>query len=149
MSDIIENNKLIAEFMGLIYIPHSDDAEYKPGYWKSRVRKDDNSKLNSYLFICRHHKSLGYRRSWDWLMPVLNKIETMPIRSTVNGVAISIGLSSTNKKYCYIKYGKIFDQRGRKISEKYYFSGTFENETALKAAYEAVVAFINWYNKNK
>jgi len=50
-----DNNKLIAEFMGMKY---SDERSFNDGKWTHSIR------------------SLGkFRTSWDWLMPVVQKIE--------------------------------------------------------------------------
>ena len=57
-----ENNKLIAEFMGL------DTEVFKSGkvnyYYYDKVSKQE-------IFLEAHE--LSYNVSWDWLMPVVNK----------------------------------------------------------------------------
>lgn len=53
-----ENNKLIAEFMGVHEIMHDGYSEYD---------FDDNT-----LDVV-HQKHLRYHTSWDWLMPVIDK----------------------------------------------------------------------------
>ena len=58
-----ENNKLIAEFMGL------DTEVFKSGkvnyYYYDKVSKQE-------IFLEAHE--LSYNVSWDWLMPVIEKI---------------------------------------------------------------------------
>jgi len=58
-----ENNKLIAEFMGL------DTEVFKSGkvnyYYYDKVSKQE-------IFLEAHE--LSYNVSWDWLMPVIQKI---------------------------------------------------------------------------
>jgi hypothetical protein len=51
----IENNKLIAEFMGMKY---SDERSFNNGEWTYSIRS-----LNK------------FKTSWDWLMSVVKKIE--------------------------------------------------------------------------
>ena len=53
----MNNNKLIAEFMGL---------ETPDGCYFEHLTKKGNRKLT-------HHILLNYHTSWDWLMPVVEK----------------------------------------------------------------------------
>ena len=55
----MNNNKLIAEFMGL---------ETPDGCYFEHLTKEGNRELT-------HHILLQYHTSWDWLMPVVDKIE--------------------------------------------------------------------------
>ena len=54
-----KNNKLIAEFMGMTYYIPNDDS--------LMVEKAPIGSLITPT------KSLKYHKSWDWLMPVVNK----------------------------------------------------------------------------
>ena len=83
-----ENNKMIAEFMG-------NSKEYEI---------DINTKTLK-----------SYHTSWDWLMPVVNKIE---------------------------------DYLSDKFGEVGYFDECLSSND-LEVRYQAVVEFINQYNKNK
>ena len=56
----MEENKLIAEFMEVHEIMHDGYSEYD---------FDDNT-----LDVV-HEEELQYHTSWDWLMPVVEKIE--------------------------------------------------------------------------
>ena len=112
--DNIENNKLIAEFMDMEY---SDKRSFKNGEWTYSI------------------KSLSkFRSSWDWLMPVVEKIEnTNLFPTTENAVNVTIGATL----YCLIQdsYGEKFEIIG-------------QDKTKLLSVYQAVVQFINFYNKN-
>ena len=55
----MQDNKLIAEFMGL---------ETPDGCYFEHLTKEGNRELT-------HHILLQYHTSWDWLMPVAQKIE--------------------------------------------------------------------------
>lgn len=59
-NDIIENNALIARFMGLAYC-----EKYRYEGWYKNV--EFNNRLCDY-------DGLKYHKSWDWLMPVVLKI---------------------------------------------------------------------------
>ena len=72
------NNKLIAEFMGVHEIMHDGYSEYD---------FDDNT-----LDVV-HQKHLRYHTSWDWLMPVVEKIEQ--VHEGVPQELINLSLFST------------------------------------------------------
>ena len=57
----MEDNKLIAEFMGYIY---EDDRFFM---------EDSNGELVAKSQYENLHHELKYDSSWDWLMPVVNK----------------------------------------------------------------------------
>ena len=55
------NNKLIAEFMGINVVTEDD------------IRANKNPTISSYEGYLE--EDLEYHSSWDWLMPVVKKIE--------------------------------------------------------------------------
>ena len=57
-----ENNKLIAEFMGLV------KSSYRNMYWTEKAKEG---------FGEGELVNLLYHTSWDWLMPVLEKIKNV------------------------------------------------------------------------
>lgn len=57
----MEHNKLIAEFMGVKI--GVDSYSYRPG--QSDLLKEEN---------------LNYHKSWDWLMTVVEKIESLDLK---------------------------------------------------------------------
>ena len=68
-SEIIEGNKLIAEFMGWkIDYRHSSFTDGKPN--EVLVSPDGKTVLRTHNELYR----LQYYESWDWLMPVVEKI---------------------------------------------------------------------------
>ena len=96
-----ENNKMIAEFMrwdikSLTTIP--------PNLHLSNLQLDNGDIME-----------LKFHESWDWLMPVVDKIE---------------------------------DYLGENIGKVGYFDECL-NSNDLDVRYQAVVEFINEYNKNK
>jgi len=74
--------------------------------------------------IYQNYHESNYHCSWDWLMPVVSKIESLGYVFTIQG-------------------GKA--EYGEMISE----TQCFIAEDKLSSTYNAVVKFINEYNKNK
>ena len=104
----MESNKLIAEFMG---------AEWHKDFFKD------------VCIISPSNISYKFDTSWDWLMPVVEKIEALKHRVEIshNG--------------CLIESHKDLDNARMN-------SGIGEIEpTKLKATYKAVVKFIKNQNK--
>lgn len=100
------DNELIAEFMG-------DEAMwFKHGKTKIRL----------------------YDTSWDWLMPVVEKIETLRYDTGICGVVINGEKLTEVIISPQVKNDKI---------EVHYRTG----EPKIICTYKAVVAFIKWYNE--
>lgn len=76
---------------------------------------------------------LRYNDDWNWLMEVVEKIESI-IFDEDNSYNVTIG--STN--YCVIQ-----DSNG-----EVYDSTHDGGQTKLETVYNAVIAFIKWYNEN-
>ena len=128
--EILEGNKLIAQFMGYKYIPFD---ETKPknspvGWWKdNRVGIINKIEKN---YLCRKHTDLNYYSSWNWLMPVVEKIDDM---KDVRVNDITIGVTSTII-YARSKTNSFFKQQNH------------SGETRIERTYNAVIEFIKWYN---
>ena len=113
------DNELIAEFIGLEYAPK--DKRWDDWFDKNGTRITYGIRI-----------PLQYDTSWDWLMPVVEKIENF-IFDENNSYNVTIG--STN--YCVIQ-----DSNGDTI-EIIKDNGN----SKLDTTYQAVVEFINQYNK--
>ena len=127
-----ENNQLIAEFMGyeIIYRPNSN------GF----IEISDTE-------LC-DVDDLEYHKSWDWLMPVVDKIErehkaNFIIKCTwnefteysIHQVIVNIEQGEMSKdKSCIYDPKKIYDYVGDAVKCK------------REATYKAVVEFIKQYN---
>jgi hypothetical protein len=106
----IESNKLIAEFMGAkLFVNDGAIILYK---------------LNSKTY---HIGSMNYDTDYNWLMPVVEKIEGL-------GHDVSILKNAVGLQWCGI---------GKFSSNNTKATGT----TKIEAIYSAVVEFIKWYNK--
>lgn len=112
--ETIESNKLIAEFMGVNIITIDD------------IRKNKNP----YISSADGHleDDLKYHSSWDWLMPVIEKIETLGYKFEKNYQPIDKDWQSLIVKGNDILYQEF-------------------SENSLDSSYYVVVKFIKEYNK--
>jgi hypothetical protein len=108
-----ENNKLLAEFLG-----------YKT-YKMNGVLNVHYSEVN-----VRTIQDTHYHTDWNWLMQVVEKIESL-------GYCLIIG-GRTTKNYCEIR-GEA-DDFTTKYSDSY-------GETKIEAVYNACIEFVKWYNE--
>lgn len=129
--NIIEYNKIIAEFMGAKPCKDwqgYDGYEHKDWHhlqWSNRFQ--DNLELNSYRY-----SDLWYHSDWNWLMSVVKKVEDTKDSqgySTIveiwkNGCRIVFGNDTQSFDYILAK-------------------------TKIEAVWLSVVEFIKWYNVQK
>lgn len=117
---ILEGNKLIAEFMGIETKVYSDTPTITFWNFRNHMKKESEMK---------------YHSSWDWIMPVLAKIEKM-------GCIVEISFSLV--VFCRIcAIGKKEDRATNFIADN---NGGLE---PIVAAYKAVVEFIKWHNNEQ
>lgn len=102
-----ENNKLIAEFLGGYQYDNHDDF----------ITFDETNNIFSNDTISL--KNLKFHTDWNWLMEVVEKIESLSHEQKV------INWSRQNKN--------IFDLK--------------LTESKIEAVYNACVTFIEWYNE--
>lgn len=108
-----ESNKLIAEFMGAeLGNPDSDGRECYTGI-----------PVNGMGTITYWTERMKFHTSWDWIMPVVEKIERI---KDVHFVISELGCDIYSFGY------KVSDTR---------------EETKILTIYKAVVEFIQWYNE--
>jgi hypothetical protein len=109
------DNELIAGFHGWTHIP-TPKGKGK-GYWN--FPEDRKAQWNSDAF--------QYHKSWDWLMPVVQKIKEITPE-----IRIPRDLDSLRD--------------GTHGSEPYFDVVAMPICTPINEIYEAVVKFIKWYN---
>jgi hypothetical protein len=122
----MKSNKLIAEFMGF---PKQQDAvdDRTIAYYIGDVIKADN-RHNENEDDVFHPDDMQFHKSWEWLMPVVEKIESL-------GYTFEKNFQRIDKDYqCLIVKGNdILYQE-------------FNTDSRI-ACYQVVVKFINEYNK--
>jgi len=129
---IIEGNKLIAEFEGW----KEPSLEYKLK-WCGVPNEEKLNKLNKeYIPYLVHSEksepffidSLQYEMSWDWLIPIIDKIRNTP---KVIAFEISFSLGVIVKTY---------------YNDKWHF---YESNDIIEAPYVAIIDYIKWYNNEQ
>ena len=115
----IEGNRLIAEF-------DKSDAVNSP-----HLKRDDE---------------LQYHSNWDWLMPIVDKIENTVVKDFGTYVKIDthecsiFNAGSLNKKD-HFKHSEQIPNECR--------CDSWKANNKIEAAWLCVIYFIQWYNKNK
>jgi hypothetical protein len=107
---ILEGNKLIAEFVG--------------------YKQHNHGSYKTFEIDGRHiyESVVQYNTKWEWLMPVVEKIESM---GTIIEIWLSLG------KGCRITKGSFKDPI-KTIA-------TTESNSTIEAVWLAVIEFIKWY----
>jgi hypothetical protein len=120
-----ENNKLIAEFMGA-----------------KEIRKDNFQfpKNGIYSGLPIQLNSLKYHWDWNWLMEVVQKIESIP--STVSSPGTLCFRFDVKIKHHSCRIND-WDVEGK----NFIHMGGFPSK--IEATYAACVAFVKWYNQNQ
>lgn len=123
-----ENNKLIAEFMGFPKEADAVDDRTIAYYVGESILWTDNTDNENEDDVF-HPDDMQFHKSWDWLMPVVEKI-------------FSLGYDYEIKpRYMVIK---------ERLSSEVLVSKCFVYDKSQKEIiYDAVVEFINEYNKNE
>ena len=112
---IIEDSRLIAEYIGGRQEEHGDYEMY------GIIESIDDGPDEKHFFL---PSEMLFLSSWDWLMPVVEKIENV-----LNGeVSVIISEASCGINYCAI------------------YSVSVESNTKIEAIWLACVNFIAWYN---
>lgn len=119
---ILQNNKLIAEFMNM---PQTQ-LYSSPGIYSLIWRNPNTNDLTP----------VRYHTSWDWLMPVVEKIAN---NSPDHEVEIEIG-----RTFATFKIRDLDD--GRSLYGINEFS---DADKPIEAIYKGVLKFITWYNSHK
>lgn len=118
------NNKLIAEFMGAKMIVENHHG--------INIIEFEDKKQFDLL-------GLKYHSSWDWLMPVVEKIESLGVNfwTVKNKVKLTIVGELARKLN-----DSLYDTEFEGYDFEYYIE-----DTKIEAVYQAVVEFIKWYKK--
>ena len=124
----MENNKLIAEFMGNIPI---FENEYK---------------MVTHNNMCYGIDELKYDTDWNWLMPVVERIESLGVKSIryIDFHIMPDAIIVTNQDNEENPLILINRSEGIGSVQK----DIIMFETKLQATYKAVVEFINWHNEH-
>ncbi len=113
----MEDNKLIAEFMGF-EIRHK--IAISPEGQKYFLNPEGRHTTHRLL----------YNKSWDWLMPVVEKIESLKYHIIINKLKCEIYSSLLNKAF------------------KGIYKGIYDNNSKLQNTYKEKEEYIKRYNKN-
>lgn len=126
MKETVENNKIIAEFMGAIqaYKPYVNVELYEYDMFGIIDQIEDGENEQHYFLP----EQMLFHSDWNWLMEVVEKIESLGYDSEI------IYRLDDGGHCCYLNDSPVFSsQMGSKI----------------EAVYNACLEFIKWYNEQK
>jgi hypothetical protein len=123
-----ENNILLAEFMG---------AEIEGLNYKFIAY--DNIK------VCMHPNRLNYHTDWNWLMQVVEKVESLekPITNSPN----LVGKFETYEIHIQHRHVRIYAHG--EVTKEVVDLRSSESNNKIEAVYNACVSFVKWYNNQK
>ena len=127
----VKNNKLIFDFLGPQYIDWTFENRTS---WIS-ARK--NLKTRVYKAF-DSLEDLKYHKSWDWLMSVVDKIESM-------GYNFCIASYGVEEKRYWCDINKSIDVKN---SENVAVIDPIESNKKIKCVYLACLTFINYVNNS-
>ena len=141
--EILKGNRLIAEFLNApIWARDGGLAEYELylvselDYVFCDIEASDPTSRHFYSA-----EEMHFSESWDWLMPVVEKIEKE---------GFNVHITSGWKRHSGVtKITHVCD-----ITISGFFSKNHEHwskfgDTKIKAVYLAIIEFVKWYNENK
>ena len=117
----IENNKIIAEFLSVKIHPCETIENFK------FLPIEERGLYNGYFI-----DELKYHEDWNWLMEVVEKIESLEIFDRM-------GRFNINTKNFDENYTSFITDKDEDFIQ-------CEGDTKIEAVYNAVVEFIKWYN---
>lgn len=125
--EILKGNKLIAEFIGAVYIRRED--LFDDHIIEEFIYNNNHPISKQIPKVTENLYHLRYHLSWDWLMPVVEKIEEMKNENNVIYEVILGRYSMVINPHCNLQ--KMFHH---------------ESESKIHAAFQTIVEFIKWYN---
>lgn len=132
-----EMNKTICEFMGWEF--KEDGPDWFKAYRDGMIQWADTKKGLDHILV----EGFKYHSSWDWLMPVVEKIETPQFDKDGKFIALTSADVQILYKACIIEYEP--DEESGDTNDEIKIQTT--GETKLEAVYKAVYQFIQWFNQ--
>lgn len=136
--EIFNSNKLIAEFMGV------KPCKKHPDKQCFLTIKDNKHSNLQYFHLLKYHKS------WDWLMPVIDKIESLDLRKNGYDFPKVKFLGDHVEIFAYSEYRSdyVYWKEWMDIAGNWH-KHVHQTNSKIEAAYQVVVEFIKWYNSEK
>ena len=146
--EILKGNKLIAEFIGAVYIRRED--LFDDHIIEEFIYNNNHPISKQIPKVTENLYHLRYHLSWDWLMPVVEKIEETSFEKIKSDyVPYTKHPLTVSLNYKYAKITVDNDYKLQNIHKEGIIFNEYNEESKIIACYKAVVEFIKWYNQNK
>lgn len=151
------DNELIADWMGVetekeYYLTEWSTDHARTGWWKHSAVMFDGGFNNGSHLIKDWHADVhdirtwapAYDKDWNLLMPVVEKIETMPDKDFTFQIHSFRGHDKKGNLLPPNYMARVLDWVGEDI-----VGTTKKGSSKIETVYQAVVGFIKWYNNQK
>lgn len=119
---VLEGNQLIAEFMGVKKNVYNEDQYISADFPGA---------------VCVDTWNLKYHSSWDWLMPVVEKINGLKLKSTSGKFMVTCEICPRHTSFGRTNW---FPGEGCTLVNR------CNGQSMLENTYLACLDFIKWYN---
>lgn len=133
MKTTTKNNIMIAEFMGAEI--KSPKTKFSMVQYPTDVTTTTKGQHKETYKQLVHSKNLEYDTSWNWLMPVVEKIYSY--------------IFTDNGDRSYVRTFGMINDENNQFMFRFNRGQLHQSDSLITAAYSAVCEFIEWYNLNK
>lgn len=127
--EVKTGNELIALFMGAIYSENAEAWGFGNAHIWSKKIKLQGKVYKNLVWATKFEKELKYHSSWDWLMPVVEKIESLNFSTLIYHLPKTLYTT------------KIISGGADVVG--------VNRDTKIQSVFDTVIEFIKWYNANK
>lgn len=155
--EILEYNKLCAEFLGAIYSEHAKAWGFGNARIEPNTLKFGNRLIKGAVWAERFEKELKFHSDWNWIMEVVEAIEKLEIplqekykrgflKNSTHG-NINFDISYDNRK----EFKGWTSAVSIELSHPYIYDSSNNEirrfETKKEAVVQAINQFLIWYKK--
>ena len=142
---ILAGNKLIAEFMGYTIVNNDVLIPLEKDSWFYETYAFTQNRGTMYFGIPFYRvavEDISYHKSWDWLMPAVDKIVNIELKISPRIHRMyfnTFRCRKSNSTECIYKIRLHSDFKDVEFKD--------ESNCEIDSTYKVILQFINWYKK--